>query len=388
MQFNEYNSDQGKRVAYDRFKKVSSNNTKQIAYKSLLDTNKFRKSVLTEVNYAIVNLKASNTKQDVYESMKKFSDTLKIDLKKTINGYLYKLIPFARNFLITANNVKKLYQIGPQSTYKMLTDILDSNLTIPNSTANYIMKLITTDFNVEKFIDNHIKIPYNKLTLKNLKTVTHDKLIDLSKNLDTAISNIDCSILSVMSTIGLGKDTLNLLKSGRLIMSNKHPRAKTLKHAIAIIKPYQNSRFNAYYSPNVALSLLNIDDELKSNENDDDPNQVASKNVKFLKNVPHLDNHVLIPKEFRNKKKSLGVIVVHPEKHIEYKEVNDRTELNKLVGDQTKKYKHHSKSNYPKLKVNTKHVIDITADDIKKKAQQNGMSKNEMINEIIKSLNK
>lgn len=335
-------------------------------------------------------MKASKTKHGMNQSMKKVSDTLKTGLKNTINSFLHKIVPFGRDYLKTANNLKHLYQKGPQSTYKMLSNIIHSEPTIPDSAAKDILKIISPEFNVDDLVDNIFKNHYDQhKNLRKLKFATQRKLIDLSKNMDTAISNIDCSMLSAMSTVGLGMDTMNSLKSGRMIMSDKHPRAQALKDAVEIIKIGQNSEFDENYSPKLTSPLVSPDGDINSTENDgyDDPDRIAQKNEEFLKNVPHLDNNVPIPKKVQNKRQSLGIIVVHPDKHIEYKEVIDTTELNKFVGDQTKKYKLQPKSNYPKfLKVNSEKVIDTMVDDIKKKAQENGMTKKEMVDELITSL--
>lgn len=391
LQFNEYNADQCKRDAYDKFKKVSSQDSKQIAYGSILDTSELRSSILTVINDAIRNVKASKTKQGVNQSMMKVSDTLKTGLKKTISSFLYKMVPFGRDYLKTANTLTDLYLKGPQSTHKMLSNIMYSEPTIPDSAAKDILKLISPEFNVDDMVDNIFKNRYKHYkNLKKFKSTTQRKLIDLSKNMDTAISNIDCSMLSAMSTVGLGMDTMKSLKSGRMIMSDKHPRAQALKDAIEIIKLSQNSNFDANYSPNPTSPLVSSPDNyLKSTENDDydDPDRVAEKNEEFLKNVPQLDNDVPIPKKVLNKRQSLGIIVVHPDNHIEYREVTDTSELNKFVGDQTKKYKLQPKSNYPKfLKVNSNKVIDTMVDDIKIKAQENGMTKKEVVDELITSL--
>lgn len=346
-----------------------------------------RSNMLATIKNAISNVKVSKTLNDVDQSMRTVSYTLKTGFKQLISDLLYKVIPLTTDFLQTAENLKQLYQKGPQSTHKMLTNILGSEPNVPDS-AKDMLKLISPQFDVDELINKICENPSKVTSLKRKKAKAQMKLIDLSKNMDIAVSNIDCFILSAMSTIGIGADTMKSLKSGRVIMSDKNPRAKTLRDAVGIIKSCKNIRNDANYTLPPAIS----DNVVKSDEDDDDddedPDQVAQKNEEFLKNVPNLDENLPIPKKAPNKRQTLGVIVVHPDKRIEYKEVTNNSELKKFVGDRTQKYKLQSKDNHPKfLKVNSKKIIDTMVEDVKKKAEKNGMSKKEMVDEIIKSLN-
>ncbi|XP_050054123.1 uncharacterized protein DDB_G0283697-like [Aphis gossypii] len=372
--FKEYNSDQCKRDAYDRFKKVTSQDAKQIAYRSVLDTSEMRSNMLATLKNAISNVKASRTFNDVDQSLRTVSYSLKVGLKQTVSDLVIKVIPLAKDFLKTAENLKELYQRGPQSTHKMLTNILENESTVPES-AKDILRLISPQFDVDELINNIFEKPCTAKSLKEKKIKAQRKLIDLSKNMDTAISNIDCFVLSAMSTVGIGADTLKLLKSGKVIMSDKHPRAKILRDAVGIIKAGKKIRNN---DDSFTPTLTPSDGTTKSDEDDDDedPDEVAQKNEEFLKTVPDLDDNIPIPKKVPNKRQPLGVIVVHPDKQIEYKEVTDTSQLKKFVGDQTKKYKLQSKNKHPKfLKLNSKRLIDAMVADVKKKAERNGMTK-------------
>jgi hypothetical protein len=341
--------------------------------------------MLATIKNAIGNVKASQTFNDVDQSLRTVSYSLKSGLKQTISDLVIKVVPLAKDFLKTAENLKELYQKGPQSTRKMLTNILENESIVPDS-AKDILTLISPQFDVDKLINNIFEKPCNAKSMKEKKINAQRKLINLSKHMDTAISNIDCFVLSTMSTVGIGADTLKLLKSGRVIMSDKHPRAKILKDAVGIIKSGKKIRNNIVdFTPTTTFDGNTESDE---DDDDEDPEQVAQKNEEFLKTVPDLDDNIPIPKKVPNKRQSLGVIVVHPNKQIEYKEVNDTSQLKKFVGDQTNKYKSLSKNKHPKfLKLNSKKLIDAMVADVKKKAERNGMTKKEMVEEIIRTLN-
>lgn len=344
-----------------------------------------RSNMLATLKNAIDNVKASRTFNDVDQSLRTVSYSLKVGLKQTVSDLVIKVIPLAKDFLKTAENLKELYQRGPQSTHKMLTNILENESTVPES-AKDILRLISPQFDVDELINNIFEKPCTAKSLKEKKVKAQRKLIDLSKHMDTAISNIDCFVLSAMSTVGIGADTLKLLKSGKVIMSDKHPRAKTLRDAVGIIKAGKKIRNN----DNSFTPTLTSDGTTESDEDDDDedPDQVAQKNEEFLKTVPDLDDDIPMPKKVKNKRQSLGVIVVHTDKQIEYKEITDTSQLKKFIGDQTKKYKLQSKNKHPKfLKLNSKQLIDDMVADVKKKAERNGMTKKEMVDEIIKNLN-
>lgn len=345
-----------------------------------------RSNMLATIKNAIGNVKVSKTLNDVDQSLRTVSYSLKTGLKQTVSDLVTKVIPLAKDFLKTTENLKELYKNGPQSTHKMLSNILESESTVPDS-AKDVLKLISPNFDVDELINNIFEKPFNTKSLKEKKAKAQRKLISLSKHMDTAISNIDCFVLSAMSAVGIGADTLKLLKSGRVIMSDKHPRAKALKDAMGIIKSGKKIRNNDIgFTPTLTPS----DGFTESDEDDDDeedPDQVAQKNEEFLKTVPDLDDNIPVPIKVPNKRQSLGVIVVHPDKQIEYKEVTDTSQLKKFVGDQTKKYKLQSKNKHPKfLKLNSKKLIDSMVADVKKKAERNGMSKKEMVEEIIKNL--
>lgn len=345
-----------------------------------------RSNMLATIKNAIGNVKVSKTHSDVDQCLRTVSYSLKTGLKQTVGDLVTKVIPLAIDFLKTAENLKELYKNGPQSTHKMLSNILENESTVPDS-AKDVLKLISPQFDVDELINNIFEKPFNTKSLKEKKAKAQRKLIGLSKHMDTAISNIDCFVLSAMSAVGIGADTLKLLKSGRVIMSDKHPRSKALRDAVGIIKSGKKIRNNEVgFTP--TLTPPDGFNESDEDDDDEDPDQVAQKNEEFLKTVPDLDDNIPVPKKVPNKRQSLGVIVVHPDKQIEYKEVTDTSQLKKFVRDQTKKYKLQSKNKHPKfLKLNSKKLIDSMVADVKKKAERNGMSKKEMVEEIIKNLN-
>lgn len=388
MQFNDYNFDQCKRNAYDKFKKVKSEDTKEIAYRCVLDTSDLRSNALDTIKNSIKNVKYAKTSKDVDKSLEAVSYVLKTGLKQTINDLMVKVLPLINSFLQTTNRLKELYVKGPPSTHKMLSSILESEPNIPNIDEG-ILKLISPKFNVDELIDGLFKGPLNTKSLKIKKSKAQKKFMELSKNIDTAVSNIDCFVLSAMSTIGIGSNALNSLKSGRMIMSEKHPRTKALRDSIGIIRSLQKVLENGDFTPTVNTDNTSESNDDDDDDDDEDPEQIARKNEEFLKTVPTLDDNVPLLKKAPIKQRSLAVIVVHPNKEVEYKEVTDTSELKKFVGDRTNKYSNQSQNYRPKfLKVNKKKLIDQIVKDVKKKAGKNGMSNKEMVDEIVGTLKK
>lgn len=348
-----------------------------------------RSNILSTVKNAIKEVTKAKTFDDIDKSLKTVSDVLKTGLKQTIKDLMTKVLPLTKSFLQTTENLKELYVTGPQSTHKMLTNILKSEPSIPNLDKG-ILQLISPEFNVDELIDGILKKPLNAKSLKSQKVKVQKTFMELSKHMDTAVSNIDCFVLSAMSTIGIGSNVLKSLKSGRMIMSEKHPRTTAFKRAIGIIQSLQKVFENAEFT-----STLNTDgttetnDEGDDDDDDEDPEQVEKKNEEFLKTVPTLDDKVPLLKEIPNKRRTLGVIVVHPNKKVEYREIKNTLELKKFVGDRTKKYTNQSQNYRPKfLKVNGKKLVEKMVADVKKKAEQNGMSKTEMVDEIVNTLKK
>ncbi|KAL5244598.1 hypothetical protein ACI65C_012008 [Semiaphis heraclei] len=372
--FKEYNTDQCKRDAYDRFKEVHSQKAKDVVYQIFLDTNKMRSNLLTTVKNAIGNVKDSKTINDVDQSLRTVSNSLKTDLKETVRNLVTNVTPLAMGFLKTAKNLRCRYKKGPRTTYKMLSNICKNESTIPDS-AKDVLKLISPQFEVDELIDNILEKPCTSKTLKDKKAKAQSKLIDLSKHMDTAISNIDCCVLSAMSSVGIGADTLKLLKSGKVIMSDEHPRVKTLRDAMGIIKSGKkiidnNQGFTSTLTP------LDGTTENDKYDDDEDPDNVAQENENILKTVPDLEDNMTLPKKDPNKRHPLGVIVVHPNNDIDYKEVTNTSQLKKFVGDQSKKYKSLYKNNNPTfLKPNNNKLFHSMVADVKKKAETNGMSK-------------
>ncbi|XP_015370904.1 PREDICTED: uncharacterized protein LOC107166660 [Diuraphis noxia] len=383
--FKEYNTDQCKRDAYDRFKKVHSQNTKDIAYQIILDTNNMRSNILATVKNALGKVKVSKTLNDVDQSLRTVSNSLKTGLKQTVRDLVTKLIRLAKGFWKTVENLSYLYKNGPQTTYKMLSNILKNESTIPDS-AKDVLKLISPQFDVDELINNILEKPFNTKTLNEKKAKAQRRLINLSKHMDTAISNIDCCVLSAMSIVGIGAETLKVLKSGRVIMNDNHPRVKALRDAVAIIKSGKKIINN---NRGFTSKLIGLDGSTENDKYNDgeDPQEVAQKNEDILNAVPDLEDNMTLPTKVPNKRHPLSVIVVHPNNDIDYKEVTDTSQLKKFVGDQSKKYKFQYKNNHPRfLKLIDKKIFYNVVADVKKKAETNGMSKKEMVQDIIDNL--
>lgn len=337
--------------------------------------------MIATIKNAISNVEESKTSYEVDQSLITVKNTLKTSLKHTINDLVNKVLPLATDFIKETEHHTELYRRGPQSTHNMLAGILESPPTVPDS-AKPVLKLISPEFDVDEIANKIFDKPIKAKSLKRKQTKAKKKLIELSIRMETATSNIDCFVLTAMSTVGTGVDTLNLLKSGRVIMSDKHPRAKTLRDAMGIIEAGRN----IYNDENFTPALVSSENVNESDEDDDvNPDHVTRKNEEFLKTVPDLDDN-LRHKRVPNRRQALGVIVVHPDKQIEYKEVTDTRGLKKFVKEQSKKYKIQSQ-NHPKfLKVNSKKLIDSMVEEVKRKAEKNGMTKKEMVDEIMKNL--
>lgn len=386
FQFQKYNSDRCKHKAYDQFKRVISNDARQIGNQSVLNTSELRSSMLAKVKSALKKVKSSETFDDVDQSIKAVSDALKVGLKQIIRDLRMQVIPLAQRFIKTTENLKELYKKGPPSTYNMLNALLDSKTTDVIDSNSGLSKLLSTQFDIDTYVNDIFEKPDTETSLEPKKTISQKKLLNLFNHMETATSNIDCFVLSAMATIGAGSDALKLLKSGRLIMTNRNPRAMALKDAMELIKSFDKVLTDTELKPQqiVTKPVENNEDD----DDDEDPDEVAQKNEEFLKTIPHLDR-TRIPKKIPHRRQSLGVIVIHPNRHIEYKEVNDTSQLKKFVKSQTKGYKQQPKFQHPKfLKVNSKKLVDTMVEDIKKKAIKNGMTRKEMVDEIIQNLSR
>lgn len=362
-----------------------------------MDTSEIRSEVLATIQNAMNEVKTSETFEDVDRSMKTVGDALKVSLKRIVSNLANKIGPMARDFMTTANAVRTLYETGqPSMTSKMLTSVLRDEPTVPDS-AKHALKFISPEFDVDRLIDGLFDKPTSPTANSNLarkKAKAQFKLDDLSRRMDTAISNIDCFILSAMSAVGIGADTLKILSARRVFMSDKNPRAAALRDAVGIIKSCANDVRNDNVSPpgdDQGTTVVDRDHDDDDDDDDvEDPEQVAQKNEEYLNAVPDLvENVPAVPeKRVPSKRQTLGVIVVHPDKQVEYKEVTKPSELKSFINNQTKKYKVQFRDKHPKfLKVDSKKLIDTMVLDVKKKAERNGLSKKEMIDEIIQSLN-
>lgn len=347
-----------------------------------------RSNILTAIKNALKYVKTSKSFDEVDQSLMAVGDSIKTGLQETIKDLLTRLIPLSNDFVQKTESLEVLYRKGPQSTHKMLDGILNGEPTIPDL-AKDILKLVSPKFDVNALISEILEKPQRETGhLKERKAQAQTKIIELSQAIEMAISNIDCFVLSAMATIGGGADTLKSLKTGRIIMADINPRAKTLRNAFGIIKSFKTIKD----SPDFKAPTINSKNSEGGNDDDDDnddedPEEVAQKNEAFFKSIPQLDKNVHLPRKVPNKRQSLGIIVLHPNKPIEYKEVSNTVALKKFIGEQTRNYKQLQSEDHPKfLKVNSRKVVEAMVEDIKRKAAKNGMSKKEMVDEIINNL--
>lgn len=383
MQFEYNNSDRCKHDAYDKFKKVKSKNAKKIAYRSIVDTSELRNKILTKLKTAIVDVKSSKTFDDVDQSMQIISYALKNGLKRIINDVVTEIIPLAQKFIETTENLKTLYEKRSPTTHKMLTSLLDSKPSVKDSHID-LLKLISPEFDVDKLVNDIFEKANTEQSLKQKKSEALKVLFNSYKLMTIATSNIECFVLTAMATIGAGSDTLNSLKSGRLIMSEFHPKAVALKDAMGLIKSGENILASTELLTRQTTS--NSTEDSYENVDNKYPKEVAKRNKNFLKTVPYPNQ---IPNKNRKKPKTLSVIIVHPNKQIEYKEMSDASQLNNLISHQNKKHKNHPNYNQPKfLKTNGKKAVNSIIENINRKAIANGMTREDMVNEIIENLSK
>lgn len=375
MQFEYNNSDRCKHDAYVKFKKVKSKDAKKIAYLSVVDTSELRSNMLTKLKTAIGNVKSSKTFDDVDQSMQIISYALKNGLKRIINDVVTEIVPLAKKFIETTENLKILYENRSPTTHKMLTALLDSEPSVKDSYID-LLKLISPEFDIDTLVNDILEKPNTEQSLKQKKSEALKVLFSAYKLMTIATSNIECFVLSATATIGAGSDTLNSLKSGRLIMDEFHPKAVALKDAMGLIKSGKN----------ILQTTSKSTEEIYENDDDMYSKEVAKRNNNFMQTVPHLNQ---TPNKNGKKRKSLSVIILHPNKQIEYKEMSDESQLNNLINHQSKKYKIHPKYNQPTfLKTNGKKAIDTIIENINRKALKNGMTREDMVNEIIENLSK
>lgn len=383
MQFEYNNSDRCKHDAYDKFKKVKSKNAKKIAYRSIVDTSELRSNLLTKLKTVIVNVKSSKTFDEVDQSMQKTSYALKSGLKRIINDAVTEIIPVAQKFIETTENLRILYEKRSPTTHKMLTTLLDSKPFVKDSNKD-LLKLISPEFDVDKLVNDIFEKPNTEQSLKEKKSKALKVLFNSYKLMTIATSNIECFILSAMATIGAGSDTLNSLKSGRLIMNEFHPKAIALKDAMDLIKSGESVLASTEFLRRQTTS--NSTEENYENDDVKYPKEVANRNKNVLKNVPYPNQ---TPNKNRKKRKMLSVIILHPNKQIEYKDVSDASQIKNLITHQNKKHKNHPNYKQPKfLKVNDKKAVKSIIENITKKAKESSMTREDMVNEIIENLSK
>lgn len=315
--------------------------------------------------------------------MQTTSSALKNGLKRIINDVITEIIPLAQKFIETTENLKILYEKRSPTTHKMLTALLNSDPYVKDSYID-ILKLISPEFDVDKVVNDIFEKPNTEQSLKQKKSKALKVLFNSYKLMTIATSNIECFILSTMATIGAGSDTLNSLKSGRLIMSEFHPKAVALKDAMGLIKSGEKILANT----ELLTRQTHSNSTEESYENDDvkNPNEVAKRNKNFLKTVPYPNQR---PNKKRKNRKMLNVIILHPNKQIEYKTMSDASQLNNLINHQNKKHKNHSDYKQPKfMKINGKKAVNSIIENINRKATESGMTREDMINEIIENLSK
>jgi len=319
--------------------------------------------------------------------MRTVSYTLKTGLKQTINEMLTKVIPLTEYIMETAENIKAFYQNGPQSTYKMLTNVLESEPKISDM-AKSALSIISPGFNVDEMINNIFDMPYDSDTsLKQRRANAQRKLIDLSIHMDTVMSNMDCFILFTMATIGNGASTLKSLKSRKVIMTDEHPRVKALRDTIGIIVKLSEYIRNGKIVKTVNASGVKENGVSKSDGN---PDRTFQKRENVLTPKPNLNNSKTTSRSVTvNRERTLGVIVVYPNRQIVYEKMANRPELDEFIEEETRKYtrKFRAKDHPVFLKVSSRKEIAPLIEKVKKEDGYDGMSNVEIRNEITKMLN-
>lgn len=341
---------------------------------------KVRKDMLSTIKNAISIVKGSKAFDDVDQSMK----TVAIDLlscSKEIISNLINIVSFTEGFLLRANELKRLYQKGPHSTYNMLNNILETKPTVDSLTKD-ILILISSQHSIEEFINNYLE--NDEMTLSQKKTNVLDKLVNLSSYIDTSISNVGCFIISTVSTIDIGETTMKSLSSGRVVLRDENPRAMALRDAVNIVKYLSNiqNKYNTVSYP--PISNYNTFKSDNYDDNDEDSGRSVKKDEN-LNAIPNLS--VPMTKKIRNKGQSLGIIIVHPNKQIEYNEVTNKRQFKRFVRNNMKKYEFQIKDNPNFSKAINSKGINTLVNNIKEKADRNGMSKKEMVDEILNNLN-
>jgi len=308
-------------------------------------------------------------------------------LKHTISEVLTKVIPLAENIMKTAENIKVSYQKGPQSTHNMLTNVLESEPKI-SDLAKGALNVISPGFNVDEMINNIFDTPYSDTSLKRRKANAQRKLIDLSIHMDTVMSNIDCFILFTMATIGNGASTLKSLKSRKVIMADEHPRVKALSDTIGII--IKLAKYIRYRETLKTVNSNGVEKNGMSNSNGN-PDRTFQKRKNVLTRKPNLNNSKTTPRSVTvNRKKTLGVIVVYPDRQIVYIKMSNRLKLNGFIKKETNNYtREFGARNHPVfLIVNSRKNIATLIEEMKKVNGYNRMSNIAIRNEITKMLNR
>lgn len=328
LQFKNYNLDQCRNLSYRKFEHLSKNGATSISYLCLLSTSEFRSNISKTIPKAINNVKGSNTLNDVDQYMKTVRDTLKIGLKQTFDTVITNILPLAKKIMDTTENLYKFDQRGPHPIRNMLNTVMESKPSVPELTQD-ALNIFSPEFNIDEMINSIFDTSYNKTTsLKEKKTDAKNKLRDLSTHMNTAIDNIDCFVLSIVSILYSG---LKNLKSHDSIMRDEHDIQK-------------------------ALYVIGIINKINKNKN---------------------ERHA-----------KLGVIIIHPNKRIQYMKMTDESEYKQFAMEITNKFKNVPKDQRPIcLKVYSKQSIDAKVKDIEITIDKDEMNVEEIKNEIIAKLN-
>jgi len=317
------------------------------------------------------NIKTANTLNDVDQNMRTVSFVLKTSLKQIISEIVTKITPLSIEVVERTENIKNMYLNGPKSTYEMLTNVLESEPKIPNLAKDAI-KVISPEFNVDEIVDNIFDKSPGETSLQLKKAKAQNKLINLSDHMNTAIDNMDCFIISILSTIGNGASTLKSLRSGRVIMGSEHPRAGALRDAIGLIM-----KSNELLGNKRSFKIVNSNRPKESGKINDD--EKAARN---LTNDETTSNGVTK----KQRPITLGVIVVYPDKRIQYQQMATKSDSDKYIENETNIYRDKPAPHPLFLKVSSRKSVDAIIKDVKEMKNIDEMDIQEIKKEIINKL--
>ncbi|XP_050433136.1 MATH and LRR domain-containing protein PFE0570w-like isoform X48 [Adelges cooleyi] len=351
------NAEQCKITAYEELTKIASYDIKKLVFSIGLLSSKLRNNVMSDIKQANNDVKQSDLRGQVDQVVERTRKAIDVNFEQSIGEMREKLVLLAQKFVETTNGLKNTYKVRPRTTHEMLSSITVDPLPV-SETAGAALSIISPQFNIDKAVRRILEArPSGRVkNLHDKKYDTQRKLIDLSRLMDTAVNNFECLMLSVINEIGIGVDTLKVLNSSKLMMSSQNPRAKALKNAMTIVQEILGRASGNQSGASAKFANRSIDSE-----------PVA---------------------DMKNKQKPVGVIVVHPDMTIRYKQLPGNKELKKFVAEESKPYKKGKTKVSPKfLEVDNKKLIQNIINDTKKRAKQAGMTDAETVNEIVRKLN-